>query len=134
MNGLALREPSNTHLPTHAASANEAQEKAASAHSMSKTLEQLALKLLLEARSLNEVPMLDVRSGIDFYEEVKRFEIELIERALVFTSGSQVRAARLLNMKVTTLNSKIKHYDISIDTLVGGFVPLEASEAVHNQA
>jgi transcriptional regulator with GAF, ATPase, and Fis domain len=89
---------------------------------------------LKEAQSLNEVPTLDVRTGIDFYEEVKRFEIDLIRRALIFTSGSQVHAARLLKMKVTTLNSKIKHYGINISALVRGFMPLEAAEAVHNRA
>ena len=133
MNELAVRELSDIH-PVNHASANGDREKAASAPSMVKTLEQLALKLLLEAQTLNELPMLDVQSGIDFYEEVKRFEIDLIQRALMFTCGSQVRAARLLNMKVTTLNSKIKHYDINIDVLVAGFVPLKAAEVVHNPA
>jgi transcriptional regulator with GAF, ATPase, and Fis domain len=133
MNELALREPSDIQLVNHAGTNGE-KEKAANAHSMTKTLEQLALQLLLEAQSLNEVPTLDVRSGIDFYEEVKRFEIDLIQRALVFTCGNQVRAARLLKMKVTTLNSKIKHYDINIDVLVGGLIPLKAAEVVHNPA
>jgi transcriptional regulator with GAF, ATPase, and Fis domain len=131
MNGLAVRELSEIHLVKRAG-ANGGEAK--TAQSMTNTLEQLALKLLMEAQSLNEVPTLDVRTGIDFYEEVKRFEIDLIQRALVFTSGSQVRAARLLKMKVTTLNSKIKHYDIDINALVRGFLPLEAAEAAHNRA
>jgi transcriptional regulator with GAF, ATPase, and Fis domain len=133
MNGLAVRELSEIHL-VNRAGANGGEAKAAPTQSMTNTLEQLALKLLMEAQSLNEVPTLDVRTGIDFYEEVKRFEIDLIQRALVFTSGSQVRAARLLKMKVTTLNSKIKHYDIDINTLVRGFMPLETAEAAHNRA
>lgn len=133
MNGLALREHSEIHLINHAA-ANEDEERAASALSKTKTLKQLALKLLLEAQALNEVPTLDVRGGIDFYEEVKRFEVDLIERALSFTQGNQVRAARLLKMKVTTLNTKIKHYNINIDVLVGGFIPPATVDAVQNQA
>jgi DNA-binding NtrC family response regulator len=44
---------------------------------------------------------------------VSRFEIDLIKRALLRTGGHQVQAAKLLNLKVTTLNSKIKHYNIS---------------------
>ena len=108
MNGLAVREHSEIHL-VNRTGANDDEEKAASALSTTKTLKQLALKLLLEAQALNEVPTLDVRNGIDFYEEVKRFEVDLIERALSFTHGNQLRAARLLKMKVTTLNTKIKH-------------------------
>jgi DNA-binding NtrC family response regulator len=133
MNGLALREHSEIHLINHAG-ANDDEERATSALSKTKTLKQLALKLLLEAQALNEVPTLDVRSGIDFYEEVKRFEVDLIERALSFTQGNQVRAARLLKMKVTTLNTKIKHYSINIDVLVGGFIPPAPVDTVQNQA
>lgn len=133
MNGLALREHSEIHL-INQAGANNDEENRAAALNATRNLKQLALKLLLEAQALNEVPTLDVRSGIDFYEEVKRFEIDLIERALSFTQGNQVRAARLLKMKVTTLNTKIKHYDINIDVLVGGFIPPAPLDAVQNQA
>ena len=129
MNGLAVRELSDMHLVNHIGT-NGDQENAAI--SKTKTLKQLALKLLLEAQSLNEVPAPDVRNGIDFYEEVKRFEVDLIQRALSFTHGNQVRAARLLKMKVTTLNSKIKHYAININVLVGGFMSTENSEAAQS--
>lgn len=52
--------------------------------------------------------------GISFYDEVRRFEIDLIRRALDQTGGHQSRAARLLGMNATTLNSKIKTYNISL--------------------
>ena len=54
----------------------------------------------------------DIGRGINFYDEVRRFEIDLIRRALIQTSGHQSRAARLLGMNATTLNSKIKTYNI----------------------
>jgi DNA-binding NtrC family response regulator len=57
---------------------------------------------------------LDVGRGINFYEEVRRFEIDLIRRALDQTGGHQSRAARLLGMNPTTLNSKIKTYNINL--------------------
>ncbi len=57
---------------------------------------------------------LDIASGISFYDEVSRFEIELIRRALEITGGHQSRAAKLLGMNNTTLNSKIKVYNIKI--------------------
>jgi DNA-binding NtrC family response regulator len=58
--------------------------------------------------------VIDVTRGIDFYDEVRRFEIDIIRRALEQTSGHQSRAARLLGMNATTLNSKIKTYNIQL--------------------
>jgi transcriptional regulator with GAF, ATPase, and Fis domain len=55
---------------------------------------------------------LDIGRGVNFYDEVRRFEIDLIRRALEQTGGHQSRAARLLGMNATTLNSKIKAYNI----------------------
>lgn len=57
---------------------------------------------------------MDISRGISFYDEVSRFEIELIRKALEFTGGHQSRAAKLLGMNNTTLNSKIKVYNIKI--------------------
>jgi transcriptional regulator with GAF, ATPase, and Fis domain len=57
---------------------------------------------------------LDVSRGVNFYDEVRRFEIDLIRRALDQTNGHQSRAARLLGMNATTLNSKIKTYNIQL--------------------
>jgi len=51
--------------------------------------------------------------GIDFYDEVERYEIELIKTALDKCGGNQARAARLLRMKSTTLNAKMKHYGLN---------------------
>jgi transcriptional regulator with GAF, ATPase, and Fis domain len=132
MKGLALREHSEIRLID---GEGPGRENASSALNKTDTLKQLALKLLMEAQSLNEVPTLDVGNGIDFYEEVKRFEVDLIQSALSFSGGNQVRAARLLNMKVTTLNSKIKHYDINIHVVAGGYIPpVEAAEGAPNRA
>ena len=61
---------------------------------------------------LDSASLLDISQGISFYDEVSRFEIELIRRALEVTGGHQSRAAKLLGMNNTTLNSKIKVYNI----------------------
>jgi DNA-binding NtrC family response regulator len=55
---------------------------------------------------------IDLSRGISFYDEVNRFQIELIKRALEITGGHQSRAAKLLGMNTTTLNSKIRYYNI----------------------
>jgi transcriptional regulator with GAF, ATPase, and Fis domain len=77
------------------------------------TLKELVLRLLTEVQCIDAVNALTLDGGVDFYDEVSRFEIDLIRRALLQTGGHQVQAAKLLNLKVTTLNSKIKHYSIN---------------------
>jgi transcriptional regulator with GAF, ATPase, and Fis domain len=48
---------------------------------------------------------------VDFYDTVRTFEIALITSALKRAGGVQAKAAYLLNMKVTTLNSKMRGYE-----------------------
>lgn len=60
----------------------------------------------------NRWQALNLAEGIDFYGEVERFESGLIRLALDQTHGHQARAAQLLHIKPTTLNSKIKLYRI----------------------
>ena len=67
-----------------------------------------------EVKALGTMRKVEINEGINFDDEVKSFEISLIERALEQTGGSQLRAARLLNLKHTTLNAKIKRYDIQL--------------------
>ena len=55
------------------------------------------------------------RRNINLYEEVRRFETDIIRYALMRTGGHQRRAARLLGVKVTTLNAKIKRYKIQVN-------------------
>jgi transcriptional regulator with GAF, ATPase, and Fis domain len=86
-------------------------------------LRELVLRLLCEVQSINVVGSVAIENGFDFYDEVSRFEVDLIRRALLQTGGHQVQAAKLLNLKVTTLNSKIKHYQISLSGL-GNVYPL----------
>jgi DNA-binding NtrC family response regulator len=60
----------------------------------------------------NRLRALNLAEGVDFYDEVTRFETGLIRLALDHTGGHQAKAARLLHIKPTTLNSKIKLYRI----------------------
>jgi transcriptional regulator with GAF, ATPase, and Fis domain len=77
-------------------------------------LQKAALSLLKEVQTISKLEAADIVRGIKFYDEVERFECELIMRALELTGGHQVRAARLLGLKVTTLNSKVKRYRIPL--------------------
>jgi transcriptional regulator with GAF, ATPase, and Fis domain len=72
-----------------------------------------AAEVLEHTRSTELYHSLDLENGIDFNDEVRRFEINLIQRALKESAGNQKKAAGLLKLKHTTLHTKIKRYDIS---------------------
>ena len=76
------------------------------------TLRETVLMLLDEVESLAISKPVDIKSGARFSDEVRQFEVSLIRTALGRTSGSQTRAAKLLGLKPTTLNAKIKRYGI----------------------
>jgi len=103
-----------------------------SARNSMTTLRELVLRVLCEVQSINEVTPVIIGQNFDFYEEVRRFEVDLIKRALLQTGGHQVRAAKLLNLKVTTLNSKIKHYNISLGAF-GNVFPLIGPRELEQQ-
>jgi DNA-binding NtrC family response regulator len=81
-------------------------------------LEDLREEVLNPQRAATQIggqkvaAQIDLSRGISFYDEVNRFQIELIRRALEITGGHQSRAAKLLGMNTTTLNSKIRYYNI----------------------
>jgi transcriptional regulator with GAF, ATPase, and Fis domain len=87
------------------------------------TLRDVALTLLREVEMLRVAEPVKVDHGVHLYDEVKRFETELILSALSRTGGNQTRAARLLGVKLTTLNSKIKRYRISFPGYDAGALP-----------
>ena len=114
-----------------ATSVDEAVDSSNARNSMT-TLRELVLRVLCEVQSINEVTPVIIGQNFDFYEEVRRFEVDLIKRALLQTGGHQVRAAKLLNLKVTTLNSKIKHYNISLGAF-GNVFPLIGPRELEQQ-
>ena len=76
------------------------------------SLRENTFALIKEIREFGSFAFADVSQGIDMPKEVRRLEIRLIKRALEETNGNQVNAARLLGLKVTTLNAKIKRYGL----------------------
>lgn len=53
---------------------------------------------------------------ISLDEQIRRFEMDLIRFALFKSGGKQIHAARMLKIKPSTLNSRIKRYRISSDS------------------
>ena|SRR5258706_10850597 len=76
-------------------------------------LREAALKVLTDVEALGTTHSPQVDQSLRLGDEVKQFEIDLIRIALDRTDGNQTRAARLLGVKLTTLNTKIKKYKIS---------------------
>ena len=87
-----------------------------------KKIREMASELIEEASALQheaelaqasaKVTSLGQNAEIDFFEEVREFEIRLIKRALELANGNQVRASKLLGLGATTLNYKIKTYQL----------------------
>jgi transcriptional regulator with GAF, ATPase, and Fis domain len=79
------------------------------------SLREVALMLLDAVDSLRSAQPVSRDRHITLQDEVHQFETDLIRAALAKTGGNQAHAARLLGVKHTTLNAKIKRYRISGD-------------------
>ena len=77
------------------------------------TLREVALTLLREVESFRVSQPANPTRHVKLHDEVQKFEVDLIRSALSRTAGNQTRAAQLLGVKITTLNTKIKRYKIS---------------------
>jgi len=122
----------NAELELSDGSQNGNEEFAAAPSSLT-TLKELAVRLVREVQCISEVRPVSFENGLDFYDEVSRFEIDLIKRALLLTAGHQARAARLLNLRATTLNSKIKHYGINLNDFAAGYSFLDTGVSTTQQ-
>lgn len=80
-------------------------------------LRVLATVLLREVESLEKsVPGADsllAKRDFSLAEEIERYEQDMIRCALIKAHGKQRLAAKILGIKFTTLNSKIKKYNIN---------------------
>lgn len=111
----------------------EGETEPATSPSKITTLKELTLRLLREVQSFGDARTPSIEGGVDFYDEVSHFEIDLIKRALLQTGGHQGRAAKLLNLKITTLNSKIKHYNITMTGLDRSFSLVDSGKVETRQ-
>ena len=69
-------------------------------------IEPELLPARIQHAALRSIPA----DGIDLPQIVDNFELELIETALRQTGGNQVKAAKLLGLRVQTLNMKLKRF------------------------
>ena len=71
-----------------------------------------ALALLRAAELIETSVSRNTGARINFYDEVRRFEIDLLVFALKQMDGNQAKAAQFLSLKKSTLNHKVKQYNI----------------------
>lgn len=88
-----------------------------------KALKSLAVLLLHEVEFLENLtphknPGSSVDSIFNLASEVEHFEIELIRNALIQSRGHQLKAAKSLGIKMTTLSMKLKRYGIDARTFI----------------
>lgn len=88
-------------------------------HNQLETLKSLSMLLVQEVNLLEEMQStlenkIESEKPFCLLTELQRFESNMIRSALIRTMGKQNKAARLLGMKVTTLNTKIKRYKIDL--------------------
>lgn len=80
-------------------------------------LKSILQLLVREVSSLEKVQstLNEINGGkrINLSDEMQRFESDLIRCALIRTLGRQNEAAKLLGLKNSTLNEKIKRYKIN---------------------
>jgi len=81
-------------------------------------LRQTTLRLWHDLLTLESYYCLEIQDRVDFFEEVRKFETRLIKRALLHSGGSQRKTARLLGITNSTLNSKIKRYQIPVKAVL----------------
>jgi DNA-binding NtrC family response regulator len=97
-------------------------------------LKEIALALVEELESLESVRSVNLRRGINLPDEMRRFEVHLIQSALERTGGHQTRAAQLLGINLTTLHNKLKRLDISPNIRVDAPVLHEDKSTARAQA
>lgn len=81
-------------------------------------LKDIALRLIEEIDALEYVRSINIRRGINLHEEMRMFEVHLVQSALERTGGHQTRAAQLLGINLTTLHNKLKRLNISPENIV----------------
>ena len=110
MSGEIIPTPADLLLSTRVRAVPRLREP--TLHSRLDDLRAMVRSLLTELDSLARPDAPDPDGKLNLDDELKRYEIGLIRAALDKAGGSQTRAARMLGVKVTTLNTKIKRYQI----------------------
>jgi DNA-binding NtrC family response regulator len=86
--------------------------EAKSSRPLCQSMKMVLLALLDRIEALESEVHSRNSDSLDLRNEVNEFEGALIRAALASTQGRQRRAARVLGMKVSTLNAKMRRYHV----------------------
>jgi transcriptional regulator with GAF, ATPase, and Fis domain len=92
-------------------------------------MQEIIFFLANEIESLSFVRSVNISQGIDLHDEMRRFEVHLVQSALERTGGHLTNAAKLLGINLTTLHNKIKRLGISTESIVSAPVIHEDTTA-----
>jgi DNA-binding NtrC family response regulator len=85
-------------------------------------LKRLAKLMMDEVSTIEEADDLVLGDGFKLDSYIEQFEINIIRYALQLSGNNQLTASRLLGIKATTLNAKIKRFKLSTSTNGGEWV------------
>ncbi len=80
-----------------------------------RNLKKLSNLLLQDLQKIETIFCLELKDNINLFDEVRRFEMNLITTALLHTGGNQRRSATLLGISPSNLCQKLKTYGITFD-------------------
>lgn len=83
-------------------------------------LKRLAKLMMDEVSEIEETGELQLGEGFKLDNYIEQFEINIIRYALQLSGNNQLTASRLLGIKATTLNAKIKRFKLSTTANGGG--------------
>ena len=83
-------------------------------------LKRLAKLMMDEVSEIEETGELQLGDGFRLDNYIEQFEINIIRYALQLSGNNQLTASRLLGIKATTLNAKIKRFKLSTNSSGAG--------------
>ena len=125
LNGNRSKRTQRTTLPrrprTEYVSPEPDTSELVQAESRIEALRLLVLAFLREVDSLKKAVSIGPakkREAVDLEGEVEAYEASLIREALIRTNGNQRDASKVLGIKPSTLNAKMKRLGITVETTV----------------
>jgi len=96
-------------------------------------LKRLAKLMMDEVSGIEEADDLVLGDGFKLDNYIEQFEINIIRYALQLSGNNQLTASRLLGIKATTLNAKIKRFKLSPNANAGEWVNVSRNTPPNSQ-
>jgi DNA-binding NtrC family response regulator len=91
------------------------QEKSKNLHNTD--LKEMLNEVLSTLESITAQEQFVLSEEFNLMEHLQQYEADIIRHALRLTKGNQIAASKLLGINYTTLNSKIKRYQLDVSEI-----------------